>query len=183
MAEADWNRIADFIRAKSQAGELIGSVDLQAEIPGIVASGELEPFQNPQSIQDAMLNHDDIETLLDDAGNCFYYSERFMAGAYASMLVLRREGSVRMMAEVIRENSRAYPRPVPVALFRSHPFNLDEDQIETGLKEMTQKSLYRDIALITTSIGNGFAYSTDYLSQDYAVMLAEWVDVGQAENP
>ena len=88
-----------------------------------------------------------------------------------------------MMAEVIREHSRIYPMPVPVVLFRCSPFDLGEDQIAVGLKEMMQRSSYRDIAQLVTPIGNLFAYSTDYLGQKHAAMLAEWMDVGQIENP
>ncbi len=88
-----------------------------------------------------------------------------------------------MMAEVIREHSRIYPRPVPIALFQCSPFNLTEDLIERALQEMSLQEPYRDISQVTSSIGNTFLYSKDYLDQDYATMLAEWIDVGQVQNP
>jgi len=134
-------------------------------------------------ILDAVSSHDDIQVVKDDAGSLFYYSDRFMTGAYAGILALKGRGPFRMMAEVVREHSRIYPRPVPAALFRCTPFDLDDDLISQGLEEMTKLAPYRDIAQLTTSTGNVFLYSTDYLDRDYAAMLAEWVDVGQAENP
>jgi hypothetical protein len=88
-----------------------------------------------------------------------------------------------MMAEVIREHSRAYRRPVPLALFQCSPFNLSDAEAALCLKEMTGELPYRDIAHLATSIGNVFAYSTDRLEPGYAAMLAEWADAGQAENP
>jgi hypothetical protein len=88
-----------------------------------------------------------------------------------------------MMAEVIREHSKLYPRPVPLALFQCSPFNLSNDEIALCLKEMMDDPPYRDIAHLTTSIGHLFAYSTDHLDARHAAMLAEWADVGQVENP
>jgi hypothetical protein len=106
-----------------------------------------------------------------------------MTGGYANILALKHEGPLRMMAGVIREHSRIYPRPVPVTLFQCPPFNLNESQVAEVLEEMKQGSLFKDIDLVTTSIGSIFAYSSDYLDRNYASMLAEWADVGQTENP
>jgi hypothetical protein len=119
----------------------------------------------------------------DDSGGAWYFSEQSMTGAYVRILLLKGQGPLRMMAEVIREHSRVYPRPVPLSLFQCAPFNLSDDQIALGLKEMTGKTKYRDIARLITSIGNIFVYSTDHLEPGYAAMLAEWADVGQVENP
>jgi hypothetical protein len=48
---------------------------------------------------------------------------------------------------------------------------------------MEQQAEYRDIARTITSIGTVFLYSNQYLDPDHASMLAEWLDVGQANNP
>ncbi|MBI5593092.1 MAG: hypothetical protein HY881_21710 [Deltaproteobacteria bacterium] len=121
--------------------------------------------------------------ILDDSGGAWYFSERFMTGAYARVMLLKSQGPLMMMAGVIREHSRVYPRPVPLSLFKCPPFNLSHDQIRCCLKEMMDKPICRDIAHLITSIGHVFAYSTDHLDSGYAAMLAEWADVGQAENP
>ena len=130
-----------------------------------------------------MISHPDLKMILDDSGGAWYFSEQSMTGAYARVLLLKGQGPLRMMAEVIREHSRDYPRPVPLALFQCAPFNLSDDEIALCLKEMMGKPPYRDIARLITSIGNIFAYSTDHLEPGYAAMLAEWADVGQVENP
>ena len=134
-------------------------------------------------IQEALVSHPDIKMIPDDSGGAWYFSEQSMTGAYARVLLLKGQGPLRMMAEVIREHSRVYPRPVPLALFQCAPFNLSDDEIALCLNEMMGKSPYRDIARLTTSIGNTFAYSTDHLEPGDAAMLAEWADVGQVENP
>jgi hypothetical protein len=42
---------------------------------------------------------------------------------------------------------------------------------------------YQDIAQTTTSAGNTFLYSRTFLDPAYAAALAEWIDVGQYDNP
>jgi hypothetical protein len=42
---------------------------------------------------------------------------------------------------------------------------------------------YRDISQVSTSTGHVFLYCSKHLDRDYALMLAEWIDVGQFENP
>lgn len=180
MKEIHPDEIANLIRAKSAEGELTTSADIEAEFAD-TSEGELEPMED--HIHDALLRHDDIRAISCDSGNRFYYSERSMTGTYANVLALKAQGPLLMMAEVIRENSRVYPRPVPVSLFQCSPFSLNEDRIVPTLDEMKQSASYRDIEQVTTSAGNVFACSTDYLNRDHAAMLAEWADVGQAENP
>jgi hypothetical protein len=42
---------------------------------------------------------------------------------------------------------------------------------------------YKDIERLSTSAGTVFLYSTLHLDPAHASMLAEWIDVGQFENP
>lgn len=178
--------LAELIRERSKAGELSALTDLEAEIADHripVSERATEPVDLPALIQEAIVDHPDIKMIVDDSGGARYFSELSMTDAYARVLLLRSHGPLRMMAEVIREHSRVYPRPVPLSLFQRSPFNLSDDEITGCLREMADRPPYRDIAQLTTSIGNPFAYSTDYLEPGYAAMLAEWVDVGQVENP
>jgi hypothetical protein len=48
---------------------------------------------------------------------------------------------------------------------------------------MRAEERYLDIASTTTSSPRVFLYSTMHLEPDHAAMLAEWLDVGQFENP
>jgi hypothetical protein len=48
---------------------------------------------------------------------------------------------------------------------------------------MADQKEYQDIQQTTTSIGTVFLFSTLYLEPDYATFLAEWIDVGQVNNP
>lgn len=181
MKAIDPDEIAHLIRARSAEGELTALADITAEFSDTGSGEESEPMED--RVHNTLLGCDDIRAISDDSGNRFYYSERLMTGTYANMLALRAQGPLQMMAEVIREDSRVYPRPVPVSLFQAGPFSLDEDLIASALDAMRRNELYRDIGRVITSSGNVFAFSTDYLDRDHAAMLAEWADVGQAENP
>lgn len=178
--------VAELIRESSKAGELLPSSAIEAEIAARTAPAgvsEAEPPRAAALIQEALRAHDDLRVMTDDSGGAWYFSEMFMTGAYARVLLLKTEGPHKMVAEVIREHSRLYPRAVPAALFQCSPFNLSGEEVARTLEEMKGKPAYRDIALLTTSIGNLFAYSTDHLDANHAAMLAEWADVGQADNP
>jgi hypothetical protein len=48
---------------------------------------------------------------------------------------------------------------------------------------MAQQKEYEDIAQTITSVGTQFLYSTKHLDPDHAFTLAEWLDVGQVNNP
>jgi hypothetical protein len=106
-----------------------------------------------------------------------------MTHAYAVMLLRKQGDPIRLIAEVIRENSAAYPRPVPVDIFTHPPFGLTREQVLDCLKRMATEEGYRDIASTTTSASTTYLYSMLHLESDHASMLAEWFDVGQFENP
>lgn len=108
---------------------------------------------------------------------------QWMSEAYAKALVRRRGDALRLMAETIRENPLKYPRPIPLHLFQDLPFEMTEEEIESCLGKMKNLEGYEDIAQTTTSIGTVFLYSKAHLDPDHAAMLAEWLDVGQFNNP
>jgi hypothetical protein len=104
-----------------------------------------------------------------------------LSETYAGILVRKEENS--LLAEVVRENSATYPRPVPLSIFREPPFDLTQEAILDCLAGMGKPGDYQDIAQTTTSIGTVFLYSNLHLDPIYASTLAEWIDVGQANNP
>ncbi len=113
----------------------------------------------------------------------YFYSLRSMSDTYAGILAWKAEGPLRLIAEVVRENSRLYPRPVPMMCFMEPPFDLTEDEICECLEALGEGREYQDIVQTITSIGRTFLYSSRHLDPDHAATLAEWIDVGQADNP
>jgi hypothetical protein len=76
-----------------------------------------------------------------------------------------------------------FRRPISLDIFQGPPFGLTHEQIQACLEQMTGQAGYGDIAQIRTSVGTVFLYSASYLDPAHASMLAEWLDVGQFNNP
>lgn len=176
--------IPAMIRQSSKSGRLISEFELRRQF--------IEQHQQPFVDQDAdilstlaktLQQHDDLHELPADDGARHYYSSQGMTQAYALMLLQKLGDPARLIAEVIRQNSASYPRPVPLDMFTNPPFDLTREQVVDCLERMTVEEEYRDIASTTTSASTIFLYSTRHLEPEHASMLAEWFDVGQLENP
>jgi hypothetical protein len=88
-----------------------------------------------------------------------------------------------LLKKTMEENAILYPRPIPVDIFKNSPFELTQEEIQSCLQKMSDQEEYQDIAQTTTSAGTVFLYSNIHLDPGYASMLAEWLDVGQFNNP
>ena len=142
-----------------------------------------EPANFKTIIREAVQENADLREISARNGISYYYSTLNLSETYAGILVSKEEGPLSVIAQVVRENSKIYPRPVPLDIFSGPPFDLTEEEILDYLKRMGEQSEYQDIARTTTSVGTVFLYSSRYLEPDYAFTLAEWLDVGQANNP
>jgi hypothetical protein len=175
------------IREKSKEGRFVLAEEVLSELlsRGFLESEKEEDlFAEASSILEEALNkNEDLQKRKGKDGILRYYSSLAMSEAYATLLIRKEEDLLLMMAEIIRENSAIYPRPVPIDIFMGSPFDLTKEKIFECLREMGQQAEYQDIARTTTSVGTIFLYSNQHLDPDHASMLAEWLDVGQANNP
>jgi hypothetical protein len=175
------------IREKSKEGRFVLTEEVLSELlnRGVLESEkEGDRFAEASSILEETLNrNEDLRERKGKDGLSRYYSSLTMSEAYATLLTRKEEDLLLMMAEVIRENSAIYPRPVPLDIFIEPPFDLTQEEILECLGKMGQQAEYQDIAQTTTSVGTVFLYSNRHLDPDHASMLAEWLDVGQANNP
>ncbi len=178
--------IAALIRKASEAGRLISESEILREAAGrnLIPSTAPDTAAEIASILEKLVNeNEDLHELAAPDGSRDYYSSEFMTEAYARILSLKRGGPRQLIAEIVRQNSEFYPRPVPIDTFTHPPFNLTSEDVLNELEEMRAEEGYRDIASTTTSSPRVFLYSTLHLEPDHAAMLAEWLDVGQFENP
>jgi hypothetical protein len=177
--------IFGLIRAKSEAGRLVLAGEIYAEFlrMGILRENENSFAEFETCLMEMVDQNDDLKEIKDGKGISHYYAPRSMVESYAQIIVRKGLDPWILMAEVVRENSQRYPRPVSVDLFGDSPFNLTREEISACLKEMTSLTGYQDIQQTTTSAGSVFLYSRQYLDPDYAAMLAEWIDVGQTNSP
>ncbi len=178
--------IAEIIRNRSKTGQLIDDDGIIAELTRLEMP-ELElGFDNHllRALLDQVVNeHSDLRKVSNRSGLAYYHSVQSLTESYADILVWKTESPVRVMAEMVRKDSELYPRPVPVESFQGPPFELTAEEIQECLAAMGQQEECGDIALITTSVGTQFLYSTRYMDPDHASMMAEWLEVGQADNP
>ncbi len=117
------------------------------------------------------------------AGTPFYYSSLYLTEAYARLLVHKRAGPRQLIAATVRYYAGAYRRPLTVEMFTQPPFLFTAEEIRACLDLMAQTEDYEDIAATSASAGGIYLYSTRFLDEDHAAMLAEWLDAGQAANP
>jgi len=178
--------IARIIRETSETGQLTQSEDIWTELVGrelLKSDGADKPANFGAILEDAVRENADLRKISAGNGIAYYYSTLNLSETYAKILTTKEEGPLSVIAQVVRENSEIYPRPVPLDLFKGSPFDLTQEEILDCLEEMAARREYQDIARTTTSVGTVFLYSRRHLEPDYAFTLAEWMDVGQVNSP
>jgi hypothetical protein len=184
--EAAAKAIVVMIRQSSEEGQLISESEILRRVADqqLLPSTAADPAEEAGNIlKKVMEESEDLNELAAQDGSRCYYSSQFMTEAYA-MILLRKQGDpLRLIAEVVRENSELYPRPVPMEIFTQPPFDLTRQEVLNNLERMAAEEEYRDIVPTTTSASRMFLYSTLHLESQHASMLAEWFDVGQFNNP
>jgi len=175
------------IREKSKEGSFVLTEQILSELLNrgfLESEKEEDRFAEASSILEETLHrNEDLRERKGKDGLSRYYSSLAMSEAYATLLTRKEEDLLLMMAEVIRENSALYPRPVPLDIFMESPFDLTQEKIFECLRKMGEQAEYQDIVQTITSVGTIFLYSSQHLEPGHASMLAEWLDVGQANNP
>jgi hypothetical protein len=178
--------IVALIRQSSEAGQLISEPEILRRVADQQpsASDAADPAGEARNIlKKIMEENEDLNELTGEDGCRRYYSSQFMTQAYALILLQKQGEPLRLIAEIVRQNSEAYPRPVPLDIFTRPPFDLTRQEVLNNLERMAAEEEYRDIVPTTTSASRTFLYSTLYLEPEHASMLAEWLDVGQLNNP
>jgi hypothetical protein len=184
--EAMARAIAATIRKSSKAGQLISEAEIlrRAANQRLLTSPSADPAQEVGSIlREVVEQNEDLHELSAGDGSRHFYSSQFMTQAYALILLQKQGDPLRLIASIVRENSSLYPRPVPLEIFTQPPFDLSRQEVLNDLERMGAEEEYRDIIPTTTSASSVFLYSTLHLESEHASMLAEWLDVGQFENP
>jgi hypothetical protein len=179
-------KIPDVIRKESKAGHLSLRDGILDEL---AKQNILDPQQQETSelldilLRKTLEENEDLRKVSDPGGASRYYSSRFMTDSFANLLLQKEGDPLLLLAETVRENSRIYPRPIPLDAFKDPPFHLTEKEILACLQQMAETDAYQDIQRTATSMGTLFLYSTLHLDPSHARMLAEWLDVGQYSNP
>lgn len=124
----------------------------------------------------------DVASLTAWDGTRYYHFKPMMSAMYARILASGNNPAVQL-ADVVRESSRDYPRPVPVEMFEYPPFNFSPEALQQCLHSMAQDPDYEDILFTESSVGTVYLYSTRHLDAAYAAFLAENQDLGAIKSP
>jgi len=178
--------VAAIVRKSSEQGILISEEDIMfcAEEQGLLTFSPSGRRRELGKILAAALKRDDdLQAAKAPDGSRMYYLAQFITQAYAAILLRKLGDPLQLIAEVVRENSKVYPRPVPADMFTMPPFDLTERAIAGCLRKMKADRVYQDIVQIKTSTSRKFLFSSRHLEKAHASMLAEWIDVGLSNNP
>jgi len=178
--------IAAMIRQSSEAGQLMAETEIRGRVAEqhLFAANIENPTQELETILTKLVQENPVlHELADPEGSRYFYSSQFMTEAYARILLGKQGSPLRLIAEIVRQNSAFYPRPIALDIFTQPPFDLPAEEVLNDLQQMAGAGEYGDIALTKTSTSRIFLYSTLHLEPEHASMLAEWLDVGQSNNP
>lgn len=121
--------------------------------------------------------------LLEGRHGFYLYDRGFMTDAFARWAFLAAEDDdVTTFVNCVREESRTYPRPMPIETLENDPFRFSRDRVMRTWDAVRGSGDYPDIKQIAASNGDVFFYSDEYLSADYAASLAEWAAVERLRN-
>lgn len=113
----------------------------------------------------------------------YLYDRTLMTDSFAHWSFLAAEGDDALtFADCVREESRTYPRPMPIESLENDPFRLSEERILRIWDHVRASGEYPDIEQVVASNGDIFFYSTRYLTPEYAASLAEWAAVERLRN-
>ena len=175
---------AALIRMGSEEGRFVSEAEICAALGGSRPEAGKDEAAEVKALPGALLaQNDDLREVKAENGERLFYSSGAMSDAYAAMLLCKGGDPARLIAEIVRHDSEAYPRPVPLDLFFLPPFDLTPDEATRAIAKMKVLEEYEDIEETSTSTARLFLYSTLHLEPGYASMLAEWLDVGQRNNP
>jgi hypothetical protein len=186
QGEAAAKAMIVMIRQASEAGQLIAESEILRRVAEqhLLTSPTANPAEEVGNILKKIVDGSEhVHELVAQDGSRQYYSSQFITQAYALMLLQKQGDPLRLIAEIVRQNSQVYPRPVPLDFFTQPPFDLTHQEVLNDLERMAAEEEYRDIVPTTTSASRVFLYSTLHLEPGHSSMLAEWLDVGQSNNP
>ena len=141
----------------------------------------LVPYEDADQVE-LPVDCDDVVVLEGKQGR-YLYDRTCMTDAYAHWAFLAAEDDDAVtFVDCVREESRTYPRPMPIETLENDPFRFSDERIFRMWDEVRMSGDYPDIQQTIASNGDIFFYSTRYLAPEYASSLAEWAAVERLRN-
>lgn len=137
----------------------------------------------------AEMERDEVRALMDEARtrpeyadvyvyegakDLYYYIYPTLAHNYVRGVAMAQENDLpRIIAEVVRYESKTYPRATDITTFTRFPYHYTVIQVQRMLERMARQSEYADLERYTSGKKNEYVYSTRYLTRRYATFLVE----------
>ncbi|NYB75128.1 hypothetical protein HZF24_13345 [Sedimentibacter hydroxybenzoicus DSM 7310] len=171
--------IGNFVRDKSSEGQLVNGEELLEE-PLSVEVEDIIP-----TIEELRLREDFSDIIMYKGKEKIYlYSEKFITPNYANIMITAEEKDFfKMIVDTVRQESRIYPRPTSVNLFRKAPFNMSKDEFFKVYNQLKRKEEYEDIKEVKASNDAIYLYSDEFMKKAHARSIAEWIEVESEQNP
>jgi hypothetical protein len=114
----------------------------------------------------------------------YLFSEEYIDKNYGEILIkLEDNDLLTLMVDTVRRESKIYPRPTDIRLFKKAPFNFTADTLEKVKGELQKHEEFQDIKEQKASNGAVYLYSDKFLQHKQAKSLTEWVEVLQRQMP
>lgn len=173
------NKISKYIRKKSSQGNIVEINELKE----MDLELEKEEIENKIETLKSDDQYTDIRVLSGEEGR-YIFSDDNMTKKYATMIAKVEEDNLKeLIAETVREDSKIYPRPTDIKVFKKSPFYLDDEVIHEVIDQMIEENSYNDIKKVEASNGALYLYSNAHMEEDHAIGLTEWVEVIRKEIP
>jgi hypothetical protein len=122
----------------------------------------------------------DIVRTADEATGVEYLHAEYILSVRFAQLLLRKQANdpKRLIAELVRENSDLWPRPVSVEFFsETELFGMTPADVSSVVAAIMADPAYADIKGVTTSNGVIYLYSDRFMVEPVALRMAEWTEV------
>lgn len=173
------NKITNYIRNKSSQGNIVEITELKEmdlELSEEEIDEKIEILKSDNQFKD-------IRVLSGEEGR-YIFSDQSMTKKYATMMAKVEEDNLKeLIAETVREDSKIYPRPTDIKVFKKSPFYLEDDVLNEVIDQMIEEKGYKDIKKVVASNGALYLYSNAHMEEDHAIGLTEWVEVIRKEIP
>ena len=173
------NKISKHIRNKSSQGNIVEISELKA----MDLELSEEEIEEKVEILKSDDQFNDIRILSGEEGR-YIFSDDSMTKKYATMMAKVEEDNLKeLIAETVREDSKIYPRPTDIKVFKKSPFYLEDEVLNEVIDQMVEEKDYKDINKVVASNGALYLYSNAHMEEDHAIGLTEWVEVIRKEIP
>jgi hypothetical protein len=126
----------------------------------------------------------DIHLVANSRETRYLYSDQFMTGTYAGILAqAEAHDPLATIADIVREESRIYPRPTALTTFNAPVYNINPDELGKYADDLVTRPEYSDIKSVLASTGTRYLYSETFINRDFVKAAVEWEEVGRYLNP